>query len=164
MVAVPAPAGEIIRQASNRQTGSLLPTAGIAGLLYKHQVHHPWLVKATEFCWRKIEALEQTNAYEVRFVLPFLEHAPDRVRAERAFARIGPQIFAQHWVTLAPDAPGEVHTPLNFAPRPDCWARELFSDEVLDAHLDALVARQQADGCSTGRIGIPPRHLSGEAG
>jgi hypothetical protein len=34
----------------------------------------------------------------------------------------------------------------HFAPRPDSLARRLFTDEIIDAHLDALVAAQQEDG------------------
>jgi hypothetical protein len=79
-------------------------------------------------------------------ILPFLEATPEQARAERAFERIGPKIHEQGLVTLDPHAPGEVHTPLDFAPRPDGLGRRLFSEEVIEAHLNALVARQQPDG------------------
>ena len=126
--------------------GSLLPTAGIVALLYRHGIEHPWLAAAAEFCWRRIEALGGTNPYEVRSVLPFLEHAPDRPRAEEAFARVGPKVFEQGLVETDPGAPGEVHTPLDFAPRPGSLARGLFEDGAIEAHLDALAAAQQDDG------------------
>jgi hypothetical protein len=126
--------------------GSLLPTAGIAALLYKHGIEHAWLKPATEFCWRKIETVETTNPYEMRFVLPFLEHVPDRTRAEKAFARLGPKVFEQNLVALDSAAPGEGHTPLHFAPRPDSLARRLFTDQVIEAHLKALAEAQGADG------------------
>jgi hypothetical protein len=45
-----------------------------------------------------------------------------------------------------PDAPGEIHTPLDFAPRPGSLARGLFDKPVIEAHLDHLAAAQQADG------------------
>lgn len=133
-------------QTADDPPGSLLPTAGLAALLHKHGIDHPWLGIATEFCWRQIESLESSNPYEVRMILPFLEQAPDRARAQQAFARIGPMIFDQKLVALDPAEPGEVHTPLNFAPRPDSLARPLFSDEVIQTHLDALVQAQQPDG------------------
>ncbi len=126
--------------------GSLFPTAAIAALLHEHKVDHPWLSGATEFCWRRIETIEGTDPYEVRAVLPFLDHAPDRPRAEEAFSRIGPKIFDQELVTLDPGAPGEVHTPLDFAPAPDSIARALFEDGVIESHLDALASSQQEDG------------------
>ncbi len=133
-------------EAEDDPPGSLLPTAGLAALLYKHRVNHPWLLRASEFCWHRIEALEATNPYEMRMILPFLEHAPDRARADQAFARIAPKIFDQELVALDPRAPGEVHTPLNFAPRPDSLARQLFADEVIESHLNALVDAQGDDG------------------
>jgi len=49
-------------------------------------------------------------------------------------------------VELDPTAPVEVHRPLDYAPSPHSLARSLFSDEVISAQLDALVAAQQSDG------------------
>jgi hypothetical protein len=133
-------------QADATPTGSLVQTGGIAGLLHKHGVEHPWLGPATEFCWREAETMEETSPYQVRFLLPFLEHVPDRERAQAAFERIGPKLFEQGLVTLAPYAPGEVHLPLDYAPRPDSMARSLFSDEVIERNLDALSAAQDGEG------------------
>jgi hypothetical protein len=127
-------------------TASLNPTAAIAALLYKHHVEHPWLGPATEYSWRQIELLDQTSPYEMRAVLPFLDYVPDRRRAEAAFDRIGPKILEQKLVALTPTTEEETHSPLNFAPRPDCLARGLFADNVIEAHLDALAASQQEDG------------------
>jgi len=39
-----------------------------------------------------------------------------------------------------------VHRPLDYARSPHSLARSLFSDEVISAQLDALVAAQQGDG------------------
>lgn len=125
---------------------SLNPTAAIAALLHKHGVEHPWLPAATAFCWRKLDALDQTSPYEMRAVLPFLDFVPDRQRAEKVFARVGPKILEQKLVALTPTPQDESHTPLNFAPSPRSLARRLFSDEVIEAHLDALASGQQEDG------------------
>jgi hypothetical protein len=125
---------------------ALVPTAAIAGLLHKHQVAHPWLEGATAFSWRAIEAMTEASPYDVRSVLPFLDHVPDRDRAEAAFAKVGGLTLEQGLVALDPAATGEVHTPLDYAPAPGTMARRLFSDEVIDAHLDHLVTSQQPDG------------------
>jgi hypothetical protein len=125
---------------------ALVPTAAIAGLLHKHRVGHPWLEGATAFCWRAIEAMTETSPYDVRSVLPFLDHVPDRERAEAAFAKVGALTLEQGLVALDPAATGEAHFPLDYAPTPPALARRLFSDELLDAHLDHLVASQQPDG------------------
>jgi len=122
------------------------PTAAIAALLHKHGVEHPWLPAATEYCWRHLEALDQTSPYEMRAVLPFLDWVSDRKLAEQVFARVGPKLLEQHLVALTPTTQEETHSPLNFAPAPQSLARRLFSDEVLEAHLDALASSQQEDG------------------
>jgi hypothetical protein len=49
-------------------------------------------------------------------------------------------------VALDPAAAGEVHTPLDFAPLPGSLARDLFSEDVIAAHLDHLAATQREDG------------------
>ena len=45
-----------------------------------------------------------------------------------------------------PDAAGYVHLPLEWAPSPDSPCRKLFSGAVIEKHLKALAAKQQADG------------------
>src|SRR5262245_3312634 len=133
-------------RAVDNPPASLLPTASICGLLHKHRVRHAWLDRATDYCWQRVERFTASGAYELRAVFLFLELVPDRARAEAVFARIGPQAIERNLVALDPAAPGEVYTPLDFAPAPTSLARRLFSDAVVEAHLDALAAAQQADG------------------
>jgi hypothetical protein len=124
--------------------GALVPTASLAGLLHAHGVDHPWLDGATRFCRDRIEAVGDLGPYEARAVLHFLDHVPDRGWAEAAFTRVRGAILAT--VTFDPDAPGHVHLPLAFAPTPEGFGRRLFDDDVIDRHLDVLVAAQSADG------------------
>lgn len=137
--------------------GSLLPTAGIVGLLQKQRVEHPWLTTATAFCWRAIAALEDTHPYEVDFCLTFLDHVPDRERAEREANRLGRLVQERRLVALDHDAaaeahvppgyaPGEVHSPLDYATRPSSLARRWFSDHEIGLHLGALARTQGDDG------------------
>jgi hypothetical protein len=74
----------------------------------------------------------------------FLDHVPDRGRAEQALERIGPLVVGA--VALDPAAEGEVHSPLDFAPYPDSIGRRLFDDATIEAHLDHLAAAQAEDG------------------
>jgi hypothetical protein len=133
-------------EAGDDPPASLVTTPAIAGTLHKLGVAHPWLERATEFCWRRLERFEAQHFYELRGVLIFLAHVPDRQRAESCFERIGPQMFERKLVELDPHAPGEVHGPLDFAPVPHAMARRLFADDLMASHLDALAARQQEDG------------------
>jgi len=123
---------------------SLNPTGTLAGLLYAHQVDHPWVDSAARFCWERIDALETTDPYEARAILAFLDHVPDRGHAEAAFERLSPMLAGL--IELDPHAPGEVHSPLDLAPEPDGLARRLFTDDVIGTHLDALVDAQREDG------------------
>ncbi len=127
--------------------GNLNPTAALAGLLHKHGVDYPFVEQATEFCWPRIEALTETTPYEAYPVLTFLDHVPDRDRAEAAFERLAPLVKPH--VALDPDTPGEAHFPFDFAPTPEGFGRRLFDDGVIERHLDALVDAQSEDGSWT---------------
>jgi len=132
--------------AMDGQHPSIITTGLIAGTLHARRVRHPWLDRATELEWAMIGELTTASPYEMRGVMHFLDRVPDRDRAVKAFGQCGPLILDQGLVTLDPGAPGEVHTPLDFAPLPGSLARGLFRPEVIAAHLDHLAAAQQADG------------------
>jgi len=125
---------------------SLITTGLIAGTLHARGVEHPWLDGATELLWSRIGSLTSTGPYDMRAVLRFLDSVPDRARAREAVTRLGPVIFGQGLVAMEPGAPGEVHTPLDFAPRPGSPARDLFDEAVITAHLDHLAGAQRDDG------------------
>jgi len=123
---------------------SLIQTGQIAGVLYARGFNHPWRDGATEVMWRGIDHITEPNAYEMFGVLAFLQHVPDRPRAENALQRIGRSL--RDLVTLDPNAEGETHSPLDFAPLPDSIARSLFDDATIEAHLDHLAGAQREDG------------------
>jgi hypothetical protein len=125
---------------------SLITTGLIASTLHARRVEHPWLDGATALLWSRIGSLTSTGPYDVRAVLRFLDAVPDRDRARGAVARLRPVIFSQDMVAMEPGAPGEVHTPLDFAPQPGSPARDLFDEAVITAHLDHLAAAQRDDG------------------
>jgi hypothetical protein len=125
---------------------SLNPTAAIAGLLHRGGVRHPWLEPATEFSWRQIDRQGETGTYEMRCVLLFLEHVPDRIRAGAALERVGPKLQEHGLVAPEPAGEGEAFSPLDYAPAPGSLARRLFADREVEAHLDALVDAQREDG------------------
>lgn len=123
---------------------SINPTASIAGLLHKHRFQHAWLEKATAYCWRKIEELQNGSEHDLLCAAIFLEHVPERGRAEKMFQPIGEQIKKQ--TALDPHTPGYTFKPLTWAPTPDSLCRGLFEDSHIDVHLQALAAGQQEDG------------------
>ena len=125
---------------------SLIATGMIAGTLHARGVSHPWLDGATEVMWNRIGTLTETSGYEMFGVLRFLQHVPDQDRAREAFVRVGPLLIERNLVALDPEASGEVHGVLDFAPEPDSLARSLFDDVTVKAHLDHLAQAQRDDG------------------
>jgi hypothetical protein len=125
---------------------SLICTGLLAGSLHAAGTTHPWLDRATGLLWSRIESLTTTSPYDMRALLSFLDHVPDRDRARAAVDRIGPMIFDQDLVALDPATPGEVHFPLDFAPLPDSAARPLFDQADIEANLDHLAGAQLDDG------------------
>ncbi len=132
---------------------SLVATGMIADTLYARGVRHPWLDGATEVMWNRIGKLGAgqglapvAGGYEMFGVLAFLQRVPDRDRAREVFGRVGPLILEQKLVELDPEASGEVHGVLDFAPEPDSLARALFDDTTVQAHLDHLAQGQEDDG------------------
>ena len=125
---------------------SINPTASIAGLLHKYEIRHPWLDRATDYCWEYIEHLQIRSGHDFLCVQSFLEHVADRERAERAFERISGQLMEGGHITYDPSASGYVFMPLVFAPSPQNMSRRLFDAATIQTHLAALADRQQTDG------------------
>lgn len=135
----------------------LLATGPVVGLLHRNEVWHAWLFRATDFCWQRIESLEESHPYEIEAAVAFLDFAPDRARAEAAAARLGRLVREQRLAALDPDdldacpvapgyAPGEHHFPHDFARTPGSLARAWFTDGEMARSLDHLASEQREDG------------------
>ncbi|MSW52335.1 MAG: hypothetical protein F2817_15795 [Actinobacteria bacterium] len=153
------------------EASSLNPTAAIVGLLHRHGVEHPWLDRATAFCWRAlgvageghgtVEARDATgqdagadvetlDLYSVRaaawLLRPEVPDPPDpaglRARLE---AGVRDHVALDPALT-APGAAGHHIGPLEVAPFPDDPLRALLPEAAVEAALDALEERQRPDG------------------
>jgi hypothetical protein len=124
----------------------LNPTAGLAGLLHRMGVEHPWLTRATDWCWSALEKGFPDDAHAMSETLVFLENVPDRDRAEPLAERVGEWLPRLKWYRSDPADPEYGVTPLHLAPRPDSRWRRLFADDVIEGHLARLAADQQPDG------------------
>ena len=133
-------------QTDDDPPSSLLTTAYLAAPLHSGGIEHRWLERASEYCWEAIGALDYTSAYEARFAVGFLDRVADRERAQAILQEVGSRLLDSGLVAFDPDEPGEIHTPLDFTPSRAHSSRTLWSDDVIDRHLEALVAGQQADG------------------
>ncbi len=125
---------------------SPIQTGMLAGTLHARGVTHPWLERATAVMWDMIERLSEPSAYPLLGVCRFLDHVPDRERALATIEKVEPLLLDPGVVALDPQAAGEVHGPLDFAPLPGSIARRLFDDATIEAHLDHVASAQREDG------------------
>jgi len=125
----------------------LNPTAGLVGLLYQLGVDHPWRSAGAAYWWRQLQAGGLAgDAHAIKEALVFLEHVPDRHRADQHAAALASSLADIPLFHLDPDAPGYGLSPLNVAPQATSRWRALFTDAQIGAHLDRLQKDQQADG------------------
>jgi hypothetical protein len=125
----------------------LNPTAGLVGLLYQLGVEHPWMTQAARYCWQQVESGGgMDGAHTLSEVLVFLEHTPERDRADRCAAGLARHLAEVPGLHLDPAAPGYGLTPLHLAPAADSRWRALFTDAQIGAHVDHLQRSQQPDG------------------
>jgi hypothetical protein len=132
---------------STAPEGSLVATARSLAVLLRTGIEHPFIARASGFCWAAIDASEVPNPYEAEAAVVFLDAAPDRERAEAAAERIGRLVRERGFVGGEfGGQPGEVHAETDFAPRPDTLARRWFSDAEMDRALDRLQTQQEDGG------------------
>jgi len=125
---------------------SLHATTGILAGLYALGVEHEWLARATTWCVSRIEGTPAYSGHTILNTLDLLQHLPDRPEREALLQRTRGRLFEADYVQLETGVSGYGLTPLQFAPSPDAPLRPLFADDVIEAHLDQLEARQEADG------------------
>src|SRR5215472_9829182 len=125
----------------------LNPTAGLTGLLYQLGAGHPWRAAGTAYCWQQLESGGLPgDAHALKETLVFLEHVPDRDRADRHAAALAENLADIPMIHLDPDATGYGLSPLDLAPLVTSRWRTLFTGAQIDAHLDRLQKNQQDDG------------------
>jgi hypothetical protein len=123
------------------------PTAGLVSLLYQLGIDHPWREAGAAWCWQQLDSGNlPTEVHAVKETLVFLEHTPERARAEKHAAALVANLANDSMFHLDPDAPGYGLTPLDLAPLATSRWRSLFPADVIEGHLDGLARAQQEDG------------------
>ena len=125
---------------------SINPTGSIVAVLAKRNVTHPWIVRATEFCWRTLEEQQPTGFDDLRCAIAFLEQVDDRDRASARLARMRDYLISSDEIEFDLNAPGYVHPPLDWAPVPTGFGHSLFTRDQLIEGLAALASAQRDDG------------------
>lgn len=121
-------------------------TFAIAGALWEAGSSEPWLQRATEWCWAKLERPDELSAYWVKFSLAFLDRVPDHTRAGTAIEALRARIDVDGSMPVPGGTENERLTPLTLSERPDRRSRALFTDEQIESDLDLLQQGQQDDG------------------
>ena len=125
---------------------SLHATTGILAGLYALGVEHEWLERAAAWCVAEIQGMPAYSGHTILNTLDLLQHLPDRPGRDALRERTNGRLFEADYVQLETGVAGYGLTPLQFAPSPDAPLRPLFPDDVIEAHLDQLATRQEADG------------------
>jgi hypothetical protein len=125
--------------------GSFL-TFAITAILWESPWREPWLQRATDWCWAKLDAADEPSAYAVKFALEFLNRVPEAPRAAAAIERLGAQVDSDGSIPVSGGAADERLSPLTLSGRPGARSRALFTDAQIEADLDALQDAQQGDG------------------
>jgi hypothetical protein len=121
-------------------------TFAIAGALWEAGCGGPWLRRATEWCWAKLERADGLSGYVVKFALDFLDHVPDQSRAGAAIEALRSRVGPDGSMPVSGGTENERLTPLKLSPRPGQPSRALFTADQIDADLDLLADGQQDDG------------------
>jgi hypothetical protein len=121
-------------------------TFAIAGALWEAGSGEPWLGRATEWCWSKLERPDELGAYWVKFSLDFLDSVPDHQCAEAAVEALRSRIGADGSIAVPGGTADERLTPLTLSERPGARSRALFTGDQIEADLDLLQQGQQDDG------------------
>jgi hypothetical protein len=121
-------------------------TLALAGLLWEAGSNEPWLERATEWSWERLEEPGDLEAYAVKCALDFLDRVPDETRAYDAVERLRPHFEADGSIPVRGGADDERLTALTLSPRPGLRSRLLFTEEQIEADLDGLAEGQQKDG------------------
>lgn len=118
----------------------------LAGVLAEAETSGPWLTRACDWCWDRIESRAGLEGYWIKAGLGFLDSATDGERAMVAIRRLAGRLGADGSIPVPGGKEDERLRPLTLSPRPGLRSRELFTQSQIDAELDLIEAGQQADG------------------
>jgi hypothetical protein len=121
-------------------------TFALAARLWEARSEEPWLTRATDWSWARLERPEGLSAYGVKFGLDFLDRVPDADRAAAAIEGLRPLLADDGSMPVQGGTEDERLTPLTLSPRPGLRSRVLFTDAQIAADLDILEAGQRDDG------------------
>lgn len=131
----------------------MVPSAGgshltfaLAGALWEAGSSEPWLPRATEWCWAKLERPDELGGYFVKFALDFLDAVPDAGRAGATIEQLRSRIDDDGSIAVVGGTENERLRPLTLSARPGARSRALFTEAQIEVDLRLLEQAQQPDG------------------
>jgi hypothetical protein len=131
----------------------MVPSAGgsqltfaIAAVLLQAGSSDPWLARAADWCWARLDRRDEVGGYQMKFALDFLDAVADGARADAVIEALRAKLGADGSMPVPGGTENERLTPLALAPRPNGRSRGLFTGEQIAADLDQLERGQQDDG------------------
>jgi hypothetical protein len=125
--------------------GSFL-TFALTGVLWEAGSTEPWLGRASDWCWARLQSPDDLGAYGTKCALDFLDRVPDQSRADAAIERLRPNLETDGSIPVRGGTENERLTPLTLSERPGRRSRSLFTDDQIEADLDRLEQEQHDDG------------------
>lgn len=109
---------------------------------------HPWLARATRYCFDAIAAIDEAPfAYVLSFALQFLDATADtHPEAIELLGRLGKFVPADGAIPVAGGTEGETLHLLDYSPTPGRPVRALLDEGAVVRDLERLENGQQADG------------------
>jgi len=125
---------------------SLDRACGIVASLAWHGAMHPWFDAARVACAEHVQSADIDEAHHLRYAFEAAEVLLEGAARDRALVRL--RAMLDHADLFVTDTPVDRYglTPLHFVPTPDCAARAVFDDGLIERHLEDLLAHQCDDG------------------
>lgn len=128
------------------------PTGRMMGLLLKQQAvndfyNEEWFQQSLRFVWSYMEEKHPEEYHDGVQWITFLEHVPDRQRAEIIInSKLDPALSKSETMERDPNAEGYTHKVLDWAPSRESYAAKFISESEFDVHLSHLLNGQMEDG------------------
>lgn len=152
-IANPVACAPFWAQADSRES-SLQITAAVAAQAHRAARfdtrigEHPWLGRATRYCFDVIASIDEPPfAYVLSFALQLLDAAADtHPEAVELLRHLGRFVPADGAVPVAGGTEGETLHLLDYAPTPGRPVRALLDEQAVTRDLERLENEQQPDG------------------
>jgi hypothetical protein len=118
----------------------------LSAVLLEAGVSSPWLARAGDWCWQRIESREGLSGYWIKAGLMFLDAVRDEERALAAIRPLADRLDADGSIPVPGGTDDERLRPLVLSPHPGLRSRTLFTPAQIDLELDGVEAGQQHDG------------------